>query len=299
MESLLNNLVLLYEAQLAELEIHFDTTIEDGIKRSKNTLSEFFFALQKQTIYPDIFFEIGAFSATTSLALKEALPDTQCFAFEANVYNYDFFRQQYNYEEAGVNYINAAISQRTGKEKFYVQKAINEIEVEKVRANNSLLQRQQKNVEYEELEVDAYTIDSFIQSKGVSIDNKRISLWIDTEGAAFEVLRGMKAVLENVHSIFIEVEEKRYWKDQALAQQIIRYLLRAGFIPVARDFEAPFQYNILFIRAGIVHRPTYKTCRSDYFRSIGRHTDEQVEESVEEIEESVEEIEDEKMGEPV
>lgn len=271
MESLLDHLIILYEAKLAEFEVNFDTATEAGMKHSRDALSAFFFELQEAIVHPNIFFEIGAFSATTSLALKEALPDTQCFAFEASTYNYTFFQNKYDYEKAGVNYINAAVSRKPGKKKFYIQKSIDSQEVDKIRANNSLLERKQQGVEYEEHWVETYSVDSFVQSKNLSLDGTRISLWIDTEGAAFEVLQGIRSTLKYVQSILVEVEEKRYWKKQALAQRTIKYLLQAGFIPVARDFEAPFQYNILFVRPETIHRATYKTCRSTYLRSIRKH----------------------------
>ena len=269
MEALLDHLVLLYEAQLSALEAHFDTKTEAGINHSKMTLSDFFFSLQVEAIQPDIFLEVGAFSATTSLAIKEALPNAHCAAFEANIHNYNFFRQEYNYEKAGVRYINAAVGEKNGKENFYIQTSVAGQTVGRIRANNSLLTRQQAEVEYEQLKVDMYSIDSFLRSQNFNIKENKISLWIDAEGAAFSVLKGTRNALKSVQSVLIEVEEKRYWEDQVLAQRVFKYLLKEGFVPVARDFEAPFQYNVLFVRPAVTRVPAYKICRSAYFRSIG------------------------------
>lgn len=268
-----HHLSLLYEAQLSQLELYFDLDTEEGIKHSKVTLVDFFLELQRILIKPQFFYEVGAFSAKTSLKLKAILPETQCLAFEANIYNYNLFTQENDYENAGVDYRQLAISAKTGREIFHIQKKIANNNVAPIRANNSLLIRQQSGVKYEKLTVDTYSLDDFIQQEQkITLSNQKISLWIDAEGAGFDVLKGSEVTLSQVFSIFMEVEEKQYWKGQILAQPIIKHLLQKGFVPVARDFEAPFQYNIIFLRTGLVSRPAYKHCRSAYYRKIKEYS---------------------------
>lgn len=265
----INHLTNLYDADLAKLEFFFNTSNENSIKQSKDCLNSFFFDLQSNLIRPNFFFEIGAFTAQTSAKVKIENPKTQCFAFEANIYNFNHFSSHSRFKDLNVNYLNLAISDQTKKVNFFVQKSISGSEVDAIKPNNSLLVRNQANVEYEKVLVQSYQLDDFIIKQEIELnENSRISLWIDVEGAGLSVLKGAELALNNTACIFIEVEEKKYWKGQALSNTIMKYLIKKNFIPIARDFETPFQYNVMFIKQEILLNSAYKTCRTNYFNKI-------------------------------
>jgi hypothetical protein len=59
---------------------------------------------------------------------------------------------------------------------------------------------------------------------------------------------GATQVLRNTTSILIEVEEREYWHDQWLANDVVKYLATFGFRLVERDNQYPDQYNCVFTR---------------------------------------------------
>lgn len=205
---------------------------------SHNNLKELFLNLVKKS-KPDYFLEVGAFEASASVHMTRHLSNTKCIAFEANPYNFNYFKEQF-LNISNLEYRNLAISNYDGDVSFFIQVKKNKKKIKPVRKNNSLLKRSDNSFQYEEITVSCNKLDSFFNK------NNSFCLWIDAEGKGFEVLEGAKNILKNTKYILIEVEEKKYWKDQKLDVDIIKYLELFNFEIVSRDQEYESQYNILF-----------------------------------------------------
>lgn len=188
---------------------------------------------------PNHFLEIGAFEADASNYIANKLPNTRCTAFEANIYNFNHFKDNFK-NIFNLDYKNLAISNYDGNAKFYVQVKRNKKKFKPVRKNNSLLERSDSLFEYKEIIVDCNKLDTLYN------DTESFCLWIDAEGKGYEVLEGAKNILKNTKYILIEVEEKPYWKAQTLDSEVIKYLKNLDFEILLRDQEYDHQYNILF-----------------------------------------------------
>lgn len=190
---------------------------------------------------PTHFLEVGAFDASTSIRAAKNLPNTKCIAYEANTYNFEYFKDK---QEVLPNfsYEHLAISNHNNSVTFFVQRQKNKKKIKPVRKNNSLLERSDEAFIYEEISVDCKTLDS------IHPHNETYCLWIDAEGKGFEVLEGAPNILKNTKYIFIEVEQQQFWKDQKLDSDVIEFLSNAGFNILAQDQEYENQYNILFGR---------------------------------------------------
>jgi hypothetical protein len=79
-----------------------------------------------------------------------------------------------------------------------------------------------------------------------------VCMFIDVEGATQKVLENGLQTLERTSSIFIEVEEKAFWKDQWLQSDVQRFLSERGFIKIARDREYTSQHNEIYVREDIL-----------------------------------------------
>lgn len=217
------------------------------IPNSIGTLTSFFYELQK-IVQPDCFLEIGAFEASFSRAMKAMFPSSNVWAFEANPYNYEYYK---NLNER-INYLNLAVSELNGTLSFYLQdKNLSDgSEIEKIRGNNSILNRNDDTLSYKEVEIHSVTLDSFIESENIT--NKFFSLWIDVEGANKNIFGGLNKYLNNCFSFLIEVEEIEYWKNQWLREDLVNFLKKNNFIPILRDFDDNNQYNVVFINKKIL-----------------------------------------------
>lgn len=193
-------------------------------------LSNKFIEMQKD-INPDIYVEVGAHDAEFSKTIAFQNTSSPIWAFEASPYVFD----KYNPIE-GVDYINKAVSNTNEPISFEIQK-----DVELAAVNNSIMKRNQDK-DYEYIQVESVTLNSLLK------EYRNICLWIDCEGANREVLLGASEILPNVSSIFIEVEEIDFWKDQWLDKDVIEYLGSFGFKMVARDNQYNNQYNCIFVK---------------------------------------------------
>lgn len=212
------------------------------IPYSISVLAQNYYQLQK-ILKSNCFFEIGAFEADFSRMMKNLFPDSKVYAFEASPYCYD------NYKDlnSSIEYLNLAISDKEGEIYFSLQdkNISDQSEIEKVRGNNSILDRNDDTISYKKINVKSTTFDSFIEKE--SLTTSSFSLWVDVEGANKNVLKGSEKYLKNVQSILIEVEDYEYWKDQWLSKDVDQFLQNFGFFPIARDFEDNNQYNIVYI----------------------------------------------------
>jgi FkbM family methyltransferase len=203
----------------------------DNIYSNSELVSKFI-NLQK-IIKPNVSIEVGAHAAEFSNAMAKA--GIRAYAFEASPYVYEKFKDNVH---PGVKYINKAVSYQDDIVMFQIDTRFDP----KDTGHNTIMKRAE-DIDYEYVKVEAVALDDF-----AGMDSN-IALWIDCEGANREVLTGAFDVLQNVSSIFIEVEEIEFWKNQWLYKDVSDYLLEKGFVLWARDQEyGNHQYNCIFIK---------------------------------------------------
>ena len=221
-----------------------------GNKKSAATLDKIFFSLTTEYLPCTWFVEAGAFEASISMMVKSKLPNCNVYAFEANPDNYNHFKENLS----RVNYIQLAISDHVGKVIFKQQAlGANGMVFSKIRGNNGLkLRTLDKETQYNDIEVPCTTLNDFFGDK---LNEKDIvGMWVDLEGTAYEAFTAATKILDRVSFLKVEVEDKQYWEDQKLSQDVVNFLSLHGMVPVIRDFEARtvLQYNILFCNSKLV-----------------------------------------------
>jgi FkbM family methyltransferase len=204
-------------------------------------LEQSFLSLQKR-LNPDYVIEVGAREASFSLGVKQLLPDSKVYAFEANPHVHAKFSMKC--EQNGINYLNLGVSNFTGKTEFFING-----NKERTDGSHSFLKR--INVENnEKVTVDCSTLDDFFIPMLSPTD--KVALWIDAEGLAGQILEGASKLLSQVSSIYIEVEHIRFWEDQILSEKITEILESRDYFLIGRDLEYfPVQENYLFINPWI------------------------------------------------
>ena len=215
-----------------------------GNKESAVILDNVFFSFITKYIPCDWFIEAGAFEATASMTVKSKIPNCHVYAFEANPDNYQHFKK----EIKNINYIQQAISNYCGEIIFKQQAhGSNGMIFPKVRGNNSVkLRTLDKETVYNDIKVSCTTLDDFFHDKIKSTET--VGMWLDLEGTAYEALTASTKIIDKLSFLKIEVEDKQYWENQKLSQDIIDFLGKHNMTPLFRDFEGTsvLQYNILF-----------------------------------------------------
>ncbi|PVE22145.1 hypothetical protein DC522_22820 [Microvirga sp. KLBC 81] len=192
---------------------------------------------------PDVICDIGAFDGSLSLAVRDKAPNCEVIAFEANPKTHARHREALS--ARGIDYRNLAISDSDGRITIHAPRGQHE-------GKTSLLLRNEE-IAYEDYEVEAHTLDSLFGDR-LNARDQSFFLWIDVEGAAERVLAGAPRMLEKTLAVFIECETFPFWQEGGSAGGVADTLLRAGFVPVARDREyGDKQFNVLFVAGRVAH----------------------------------------------
>jgi FkbM family methyltransferase len=231
-----------------------------GPASNQRLINQFFQLVQ--ALQPRLFLDIGANDASTACRIKAMMPGCEVWAFEANP---EIHRRFVSVVVAvGVNYVNLAISSTTGKVNLYAPKTLSKAlvdgevvamaSVEPEVSGKTSMRKRNEDATYREFSVDAVSLDDFMASKHAGSTERDCALWIDVEGAAFEVLTGAKAALEKAAVILIEAENYEFWSGQKQAADVAKLIIEAGFIPLDRDREyGDKQFNTLFLHHSLAH----------------------------------------------
>ena len=252
-------------AQGAELKLQgrlVNINSRDERLKTRDRMQHFFEALQR-VLKPEMTLEIGAHAAPFSQRMSHL--GIKAHAFEANPYNHKAFARRIRRRAPKVSYHHLAISDSDGTVTFQVKESRSGREVKKISGNNSLLLRTAPDIVYESVTVPAARLDSFLAAN--ALDGRSFSAWIDVEGALGIVTAGFGTALQSCLSLIVEVEDASFWQGQMLAPDAMRYFARQGMVPVARDFEAPHQYNLLYLRKDVAALPEVAAALREYLEA--------------------------------
>lgn len=244
------DLARLHDARLRDTSSRIDLR-NRGAARSTYRLDELFFALVR-LIEPSLFVEAGAFEAQASRRVREEVRNCRAVAFEANPHTHAYFDSTIDFEAAGVEYLNLALSDTEGEATFHVQVPDGAWIRSRVDGSNSVTERRLDihskpfTGATEDVTVPATTIDLHLGG-----GSGHVAMWIDVEGASGPVLQGAAKTLARTSVLKIEVEELEWWTGQWLALDVFEFLLSSGLVPVARDLQGPHQYNVVCVRNDI------------------------------------------------
>lgn len=232
--------------------------ISDEHRQASVAVTERTFIELTRQLRPDLVIEAGAKDAGVSAKVRSILPGTRAVAFEANPYTYRRFAADHTPDTSGVEYRHLALSDTSGEVTFSV--GINRKGKPRADGKGSLLPRVASiGDDHIEVTVPSTTLDEYFAAE----PGRRSALWVDVEGAAGLVLGGADAVLRDVQFLIVEVEERQVWDGQAMRRDIIELLGSHGLVPIARDFQSRYQFNLVFVRSELRRSPEVKASLAD------------------------------------
>jgi FkbM family methyltransferase len=260
---MLNDLNTYYSTVTADFAVGPAT--RDFMRTTARCLEKTYVMMQS-ALGTDASLEIGAHDAQFSLAMAktygEAIP---ICALEASPRTHAYYSKNIHYKDVGVSYINALVSDREGQTVFYEH-----VDGSREAAHwiSSLLNdTRELQTKKTCVTVKAVRGDTLIENKFKN--KKRISLWIDVEGAQYEVLNSLSKSFERgiINSVYIEVEQKKFWPEQRmLVNDIIEFMNKNNFSQFLRDKQSMNQYNIIFVNNNIDGCDFSLYC--DYYRML-------------------------------
>lgn len=235
------------DQQMSLQVMAYDVKDPTDRRRSCENLSELFFQISR-VVEPDVFIEAGAKDASSSVFASRLLPHARVVAFEANPYTFERFKKRVSKADR-VEYLNLALSNTPGEVTFKVN--IEADGTPRADGRGSLMSFEGDQESFEgtvDVTVRSTTLDTFFSDH----DFESCALWIDVEGASELVLGGATSTIERASVVIIEVEDRAYWDGQWLRADVTRFMMNNGMVPIARDFQSRYLYNIVFARQSIL-----------------------------------------------
>jgi FkbM family methyltransferase len=253
----------LHDLRLLATASNYDLRHKEERKRSRRDLSRLFFWLHR-IVEPDLFIEAGAKEASASRRALQYYDGARVVAFEANPFTFAEFRGE-NEDVEGLEYLHLALSDRPGEVSFNVR--TDEEGAPQADGHGSIMDRPPDyDHGFRTVQVQATTLDRYLED--TVFDD--CVMWVDVEGAAESVLGGARETLQRTQLLHIEVEDRQYWEGAWTAPEVSTFLTDYGLIPIARDFEFKYQYNVLFIREPLLEDAEIRR-RLTQYASVSRY----------------------------
>jgi FkbM family methyltransferase len=223
--------------------------------------------------------DVGSMDGSDALRFRRCRPKAAILALEPNPRNYALMHAHDGLRRAGIRVLPVAASDRRADAPFFVVDADYTAGRDLARRGmSSLYERADWVALTTVVRVPTVRLDELLAAE--SLDAGPIALWIDSEGMAFEVIRGSSGVLHSTRMIHVEVETEPFiGASQKVFSDIERTLLDRGFELLATDQRTDvLQFNALFIRpdpsraktSEILRQAAYERLRSRVSRTMLR-----------------------------
>jgi FkbM family methyltransferase len=202
-----------------------------------------------RTFEIDTVCDVGSMDGSDALRFRRALPSAEIIALEPNPRNFEMMSSNAGLRTHRIRALPVAASDSNSDAPFYVVETDYSARGNPAfRGMSSLHQRSDGSTLAEVVRVRTVRLDRLLADG----NSRRIALWIDTEGMAFEAIFGAAGVLGQTQLLHVEVETKPcIGAAQRLLPDVERILIDADFVLLATDQpRTSLQLNALFVAAG-------------------------------------------------
>nr|MBU1486658.1 FkbM family methyltransferase [bacterium] len=213
--------------------------------------TEILFLLLIKALRPELVCDVGSMDGIHARRFRQILPNSHIIAFEANPENVCSMQEDENIKKDRIEIEHKAVSNRNGILTFYVEHLPAEGGGWR-RGISSIRKRVTGSLGTTEVKIPSLRLDTFIKSLSAIFES--VALWIDVEGAAFEVLESIEKIRNEVKVVHIEVETQEVWCGEKLKPEVETLMKQMDFIELARGFPPPlslgwsdFQHDLVFI----------------------------------------------------
>jgi FkbM family methyltransferase len=201
----------------------------------------------------DVVCDVGSMDGADALRFRDMLPSARIYAFEANPENYKRMAADAALRERSIQAVPFAVSDANGAAEFFLVGA-DYSRPSDSRGMSSLYRRTGQFAPVAVATVETVRLDSFLAHERAV--HARVALWIDTEGAAYEVIAGMRGALPQIQLLHVEVETAPLiGAEQKLYPDVTSLLRTMGFRELATDrVRGRLQFNVVYVRHGLPWR---------------------------------------------
>lgn len=225
-----------------------------------NTRLLFKFLLRRCDV--DCLLDIGSCDGYESFLFRQLLPKAAVVAFEANPVLYKKMLANQNLIDGKIEMLPYAVSNKNGTAHFHVPDLNYDDKDVKNPGMGSLLVHENLKIR-EAVEVQTRRIDGFILSQHPGARN--VALWIDAEGAEFDVLEGMDGIKDRVVAVHVETARAPMRVGQKVYADLEKLMKSMGFVPVGDNIpETDIWGDVVFVNEKTLARLgfRFRLCRA-------------------------------------
>jgi FkbM family methyltransferase len=202
---------------------------------------------------PKLILDVGSMDGSDSLRFRQMSANSRIIAIEASPSNYKKMILDSRLEKSEIEVANYLIASQEKRLAFHIthdsysadtQKSIN-------RGSSSLLEPIDKSAVVEIIELDAIRLDKFITMNGGQSND--LALWIDVEGAGFDVLESIGDLKKNISLLHIEAEITPKWVGQKLKSDLAELASRFNMVLLATTKNSN-QQDLVFINKSLLEK---------------------------------------------
>jgi len=205
-----------------------------------------------RTFDVDTVCDVGSMDGSDALRCRRVLPAAEIIALEPNPRNFELMAADPRLRGHHIRTLPLAASDSDSEAQFFVVDVDYSASANPAARGMSSLHRRSDGTRLAEVvAVRTTRLDTLLANGGTA---RRIALWIDTEGMAFETVSGAAGVLAATRLLHIEVEtEPCIGATQRLLPDVERLLVDAGFALLATNQpRTSMQLDALFVRADLL-----------------------------------------------
>ena len=215
-----------------------------------NTASLFYHLL---SLLPekDAFLDVGSLDGREAFAVEERFPKVAPIAFEPNPRNIAVIEDEQQKRHSRIMLETYAIGNENSTVSFYTR---NPRESDNFGASSILkFSETDHDTQFDttRIEVPLRRLDTL----ELLAPYTHLALWIDVEGAGYQVLEGIAAIAQKVQLVHIEVETRQLFEGQRLANDIITLMRGYGMLLVGSNLDAQMrkaQGDLVFLREDVL-----------------------------------------------
>lgn len=218
--------------------------------REKILKTKYLFLNLLRMFRPGLILDVGSMDGSDSMRFRRMAPQSKIIAFEANPYNYAKMQSNPHLAQLNIEVRNRLVSSKAEKGKFYISKgAVAGKNSGNMGTSSSMMPVNTADVA-EEIEVDTTRLDEIIAKESVPTD--WVAMWIDVEGAGYEVLSSVAGTKQQIALLHIEVELAEFWLGQKLKNDVIQLANELGLVLLAGS-DNDKQQDLVFVNAKLLN----------------------------------------------
>jgi FkbM family methyltransferase len=191
--------------------------------------------------------DVGSMNGSDALAFRRARPRARVVAFEPNPHNLESMHGDARLAEARIELLPYAASDSDGVAAFHLVDA-DYGQAHHRRGMSSLHERAGSGFRAGTVPVETRRLDRCLA--GAAGAPRRMALWMDVEGKAYEALEGARGLWPEIQLLHVEVETRAcIAAGQKLHPEVRRLLEQGPFVELAQDRSASEeQLNVIYVR---------------------------------------------------